>query len=125
MHHRLCQWGATNRIAEGKSRRDAAVRGRTFRLGRAPESWGAPNAGRMEITEGPITLANDIGAVRSMALSPISVSATGVPAYQGVGQPTRQMVWMDSGGWQLAVSGTPGNWGPPRISPDGNRAVVA
>jgi Tol biopolymer transport system component len=35
------------------------------------------------------------------------------------------MVWMDRGGKQLAVSGTPGNWGPPRISPDGNRAIVA
>ena len=83
------------------------------------------NAGRMETTEDPITLANDIGAVRSMALSPISVSTTGVLVYQGVGQPTRQMVWMDRGGKQLAVSGTPGNWGPPRISPDGNRAIVA
>jgi Tol biopolymer transport system component len=83
------------------------------------------NAGRMEVTGDPITLANDIGAVRSMALSPISVSATGVLVYQGVGQPTRQMVWMDRGGKQLAVSGTPGNWGPPRISPDGNRATVA
>jgi Tol biopolymer transport system component len=83
------------------------------------------NAGRMETTENPFTLANDIGAVRSMALSPISVSTTGVLVYQGVGQPTRQMVWMDRGGKQLAVSGTPGNWGPPRISPDGNRAIVA
>jgi Tol biopolymer transport system component len=83
------------------------------------------NTGRMETAESPITLANDIGAVRSMALSPISVSATGVLVYQGVGQPTRQMVWMDRGGKQLAVSGTPGNWGPPRISPDGNRAIVA
>jgi hypothetical protein len=33
MRHRQCQWGATNRIAEGKSQRDAAVRARTFRLG--------------------------------------------------------------------------------------------
>jgi Tol biopolymer transport system component len=35
------------------------------------------------------------------------------------------MVWMDRGGKQLAVAGTPGTWGPPRISPDGNRAIVA
>jgi Tol biopolymer transport system component len=83
------------------------------------------NAGRLEVAEDPITLGNDIGAVRSMALAPISVSATGVLVYQGVGQPTRQMVWMDRGGRQLAVCGTPGAWGPPRISPDGNRAIVA
>jgi hypothetical protein len=40
--------------------------------------------------------------------------------YQGVGQTARQMVWMDRGGKQLAVSGTPGSWGP-RISPVGSR----
>ena len=34
MRHRQCQWGVTNRIAEGKSRCDAAVRARTFRLAR-------------------------------------------------------------------------------------------
>src|ERR1039458_2092013 len=33
MRHAQCQWGATNRIAEGKSPCDAAVRARTFRLG--------------------------------------------------------------------------------------------
>ena len=83
------------------------------------------NAGRLETVQDAIILGNDIGAVRSMALAPISVSTTGVLVYQGVGQPTRQMVWMDRSGRQLAVAGTPGTWGPPRISPDGNRAVVA
>jgi Tol biopolymer transport system component len=83
------------------------------------------NASRLETAGDPITLANDIGAVRSMALAPISISTTGVLVYQFVGQPTRQMVWMDRAGKQLAVSGTPGAWGPPRISPDGNRAIVA
>ena len=83
------------------------------------------NAGRLETRGDPITLANDIGAVRSLALAPISVSTTGVLVYQGVGQPTRQMVWMDRGGKQIALAGEPGEWGPPRISPDGNRAVVA
>ena len=83
------------------------------------------DASRLETVQDPITLANDIGAVRSLALAPISVSTTGVLVYQGVGQPTRQMVWMDRSGKQLAVAGTPGTWGPPRISPDGGRAVVA
>ena len=83
------------------------------------------NAGTPEIAESPITLANDIGAVNSLALAPISVSTTGVLVYQGVGQPTRQMVWMDRAGKQIAVAGEPGTWGPPRISPDGNRAIVA
>jgi Tol biopolymer transport system component len=83
------------------------------------------NANRLEIAQDPFTLANEIGAVNSLALAPISVSATGVLVYQGVGQPTRQLVWMDRAGKQMAAAGEPGTWGPPRISPDGNRAVVA
>ena len=83
------------------------------------------NLGRLETVDDPITMGNDIGAVRSMALAPISVSTTGVLVYQGVGLPTRQMVWMDRAGRMLAMSGAPGNWGPPRISPDGNRSIVA
>jgi Tol biopolymer transport system component len=83
------------------------------------------NTAKTEIVEEPVTLANDIGAVNSLALAPISVSTTGVLVYQGVGQPTRQMVWMDRAGKQIAVAGEPGTWGPPRVSPDGSRAVVA
>ena len=83
------------------------------------------NTSRLETDGDPMTLATDIGAVRSLALAPISVSATGVLVYQGVGQPTRQMVWMDRGGKQIAMTGEPGEWGPPRISPDGNRAAAA
>ena len=83
------------------------------------------NAGRLETADDPIALANDIGAVRSLALAPISVSTTGVLVYESVGQSTRQMVWMDRAGRQIATAGEPGAWGPPRISPDGRRAVVA
>jgi eukaryotic-like serine/threonine-protein kinase len=83
------------------------------------------NASRLEIVQDPITLGNEIGALQSLALAPISVSATGVLVYQGVGQPTRQIVWMDRSGKQLAPAVEPGAWGPPRISPDGSRAVAA
>ena len=83
------------------------------------------DAGRLQPAGDPMTLATDLGAVRSLALAPISVSATGVLVYQGVGQPTRQMVWMDRGGRQVMLSGEPGEWGPPRISPDGHRAAAA
>ncbi|MGD0773356.1 MAG: hypothetical protein ABSC05_11100 [Candidatus Solibacter sp.] len=83
------------------------------------------NVSRLDITGATITLGNDIGAVRSLALAPISVSTTGVLVYQGVGQPTRQMVWIDRSGRQIATAGEPGTWGPPRISPDGTHAVAA
>ena len=73
----------------------------------------------------PIELRDDIGALNSLSLAPISVSNNAVLVYQTVGRPTRQMVWMDREGKQIAAVKEPGEWGPPRISPDGNRAVVA
>ncbi len=82
------------------------------------------HAGRLEVNGAAITVATDIGAVRSLALAPISVSTTGVLVYQGVGQPTRQLVWMDRGGKQITVAGEPGEWGPAKIAPDGTRAVA-
>jgi Tol biopolymer transport system component len=82
------------------------------------------NSAKFETVGDTIILANDIGAVRSLSLAPISVSNNGVLVYQGVGQPTRQMVWVDRSGKQLAVAGEPGEYGPPRVSPDGNRGIV-
>ena len=73
----------------------------------------------------PFTLADDIGAVRSMALAPVSASGNGILVYQSVGKPTRQMVWLDRTGKQVGRVAEPGDYGPPRISPDGSRAVVA
>src|SRR5205807_7709690 len=67
----------------------------------------------------------DIGAVRSLALAPISVSNTGDLVYQGVGKPVHQVLWMDRNGRQLATVGEPSEYGPPRISPNGDRAVLA
>jgi Tol biopolymer transport system component len=83
------------------------------------------NAAKLETVGDSTILANDIGAVRSLSLAPISVSTTGVLVYQGVGQPTRQMVWLDRNGKQIATAGQPGEYGPPRVSPDGNRGIVA
>jgi Tol biopolymer transport system component len=73
----------------------------------------------------PFTLADDIGAVRSMALAPISVSDNGILVYQSVGKPTKQLVWLDRSGKQVGQGAEPGDYGPPRISPDGSRAAVA
>jgi Tol biopolymer transport system component len=73
----------------------------------------------------PFTLSDDIGAVRSMALAPISVSGNGILVYQSVGKPTKQLVWLDRTGKQIGQGAEPGDYGPPSISPDGNRAVVA
>lgn len=83
------------------------------------------DAGKLTSAEGAITLGNNIGALRSLSLAPISVSSTGVLVYQPVGKPMHQLVWMDRSGRQLAAVGEPSEYGPPRISPDGDRAAVA
>ncbi len=73
----------------------------------------------------PFTLADDIGAVRSVALAPISVSGNGILVYQNVGKPTKQLVWLDRSGKQIGQVAEPGDYGPPKISPDGSRVAVA
>jgi len=82
------------------------------------------NSSKLAVEGDAVTLAEDVGAVRSLSLAPISVSNNGVLVYQSLGQPTRQMVWMDRAGRILFAAGEGGHWGPPRISPDGTRAVV-
>jgi Tol biopolymer transport system component len=80
---------------------------------------------KLAMAGNPFTLADDVGAVRSMALAPISVSGNGILVYQSVGKPTRQLVWLDRGGKQVSQAAEPGDYGPPSISPDGSRAAVA
>ena len=54
------------------------------------------------------------------------VSGNATLVYEAVGEPTRQLVWMDRTGRQVGIAGEPGDWiEPPRISPDGRRAVAA
>jgi Tol biopolymer transport system component len=82
------------------------------------------NSSKLAVEGDAITLAEDVGAVRSLSLAPISVSDNGILVYQSLGQPTRQMVWTDRTGRTLFAASEGGHWGPPRISPDGARAVV-
>jgi hypothetical protein len=84
------------------------------------------NPVKMETVGQSIALAADVGLVSSLALAPISVSNNGMLAYQKVvDEPTRQLVWMDRSGTPIRAVGDAGRWGPPRISPDGRRAVAA
>jgi Tol biopolymer transport system component len=82
------------------------------------------NPSKLAVEGEAVTLADDVGAVRSLSLAPISVSNNGILVYQSLGQPTRQMVWMDRTGRSLFAASEGARWGPPRISPDGTRAVV-
>ncbi len=78
----------------------------------------------LALTGEPVTLADDIGAVNSMNLAPITVANNGTLAYQSTGKPTRQLQWMDRSGTELAAVHEPGTWGVPRIAPNGRYAAV-
>jgi len=83
------------------------------------------NAAKLTLQGEAVTLAEDIGAIASLSLAPISVSNNSILVYQEVGRSTRQMVWMDRSGKFTGVAPEPAEWGPPRISPDGKRGVAA
>ena len=83
------------------------------------------NAGHRQLRGEPITLVEDVGQVQSLSLAPISVSETGILVYQSVGIAVRQLSWLDRSGKPIVQVASTGKWGPPRISPDGTRAVAA
>jgi Tol biopolymer transport system component len=83
------------------------------------------NASRLKLTGDPIPLQDDVGAVQSLSLAPVSVSGNAILVYQSVGSASRQLSWMDRSGKPLVPVSEGGSWGPPRIAPDGSRAVVA
>jgi Tol biopolymer transport system component len=83
------------------------------------------NAPRMGLAGEPMTLADDIGGVRSLSLAPISVAGNATLVYQSTGKATRRLVWFDRSGNEVAESPDAGDWGPARLSPGGKHAVVA
>jgi Tol biopolymer transport system component len=82
------------------------------------------DAGHLKTAGEPIVLQEDVGAVASLSLAPVSVSDTAMLVYQSVGPASRQLWWTDRTAKPLAPASEGGNWGPPRISPDGTRAIV-
>jgi Tol biopolymer transport system component len=80
--------------------------------------------GNLKVTGESHLIAAGIGSVQSLALAPLSVSRNGVLAYQSVGSAHRRLLWVDRTGRQLSTIGEPGDWGPPRISPDGKSAMA-
>ena len=83
------------------------------------------NAPRMGLAGEPMTLADDIGGVRSLSLAPISVANNATLVYQSTGKATRRLVWLTGRATKSAEAPDAGDWGPARLSPDGKRAAVA
>ncbi len=79
----------------------------------------------LALTGEPIPVADGVTEARSLALAPVSASSNGVLVYQVLGTPSRQLVWVDRTGKRVAAADRTGDWGPPRIAPEGDRAVAA
>lgn len=82
------------------------------------------NSARLSMQGEPVEVAQNVNGLLSMSLTPVSASDNAVLVYQVLGDPTRQLLWVDRAGKEVAAADTPGEWGPPRISPDGSRAVA-
>lgn len=82
------------------------------------------NTAKLERVGESVEVAPEIGLVSSVAEAPLSVSGNATLIYQKVGEPTRQLIWLDRSGKPIRTVGDPGKWGPPRISPDGRQAVA-
>ena len=79
---------------------------------------------KLKVEGDPMAVVEDVGTRGSLSLAPVSASTNGILVYQIIAAPTRQMAWLDRTGKQVAAVKDPGEWGQPRIAPDGNRAVV-
>jgi Tol biopolymer transport system component len=73
----------------------------------------------------PFSLADEVNYLQFINLLPISASDNGLLAYQSIDTPKQQLVWLDREGNQIGVLGGPGEFGQPRISPDGQRVAVS
>lgn len=83
------------------------------------------NPSSLEMEGKPALFLRDVGAVETLSLAPLSVSSTGLLVYQTISPPTRELVWIDREGKQTGALGEPGEWGMPRIAPDGKRVVCS
>ncbi len=82
------------------------------------------DAAHLKTHDDPVELGVAAGPVESLSLAQISVSGNGILVYQSVEKPARELVWVDRAGKRLGSAAEPGDWGLPRISPDGKRIVA-
>ena len=116
---------ASNALYAGLAENDSRYHGFLLFISDRNLMGQAFNAAKLALQGNPVTLVEDIGSIASLSLAPVSVSNNSILVYQEVGRPTRQMVWTDRTGKFTAVAPDPAEWGPPRVAPDGRRAVAA
>ncbi len=81
------------------------------------------NLGRLEVTGPPVRMAQGGGQIGSQF--GLSRSADTLVYVQAEPEPPRTLVWVDRKGVEEPVGAAPGYYSDPRLSPDGQRAVLA
>ena len=80
---------------------------------------------RLELSGGPVTVANGVGSFPGANHGLFSASETGLLAYQpGKSAGHTQLTWLDARGLKTGSLGDPADYGTPAISPDGSRVAV-
>ena len=81
------------------------------------------DATSLRATGEPVPVADRVESNAIGNRGSFSVSDSGVLAYRAIGE--TQLLWLDRAGRVLATIGSPGTYGNPALSPDGQRAAVA
>jgi serine/threonine protein kinase len=82
------------------------------------------NAGRLQITGDPVTLAREPAVDLDTNRAAVSASDNGVLVFGEGGNPDAQLVWVDRKGQKLETVGVPGQYSNPELSPDGKVLAV-
>ncbi|HUF09056.1 MAG TPA: protein kinase [Rhodothermales bacterium] len=82
------------------------------------------DAGRVKVTGSPQPIADRVDVFLPRQTAHLSVSSTGVLAYQQRFSSPAQLFWTDRSGRETLSAGEPGNYGGARASGDGKTAVL-
>jgi hypothetical protein len=80
----------------------------------------------LQLTGDAVPLAEQVSSNRALRQATVSVSGNGLLVYgRGHGTSINQLQWLDRSGKEIAQTGEAGDYGGPRISPDGKNLVVS
>jgi eukaryotic-like serine/threonine-protein kinase len=79
---------------------------------------------RLAVSGNPVPVAPKVEYYEARSQGNFSVSDNGVLVYRSAHSSPIRLAWLDRSGKQVATLGEPGNYGLPRLSPDGRTLVI-
>lgn len=83
------------------------------------------DAETIELSGEPAAVAQNVEVNRISESAILTIADNGTLVYETPTPLDDRIVWYDRTGNTVAVTGTPGNWGTPSISPDGRRLAIS